>query len=88
MRALVRMVLALTLTVGIAATAAAQDTRRQAEPELAPDVNYDFEDDRVTGDGVAPVGTLVPGRIRPRRTSLVRPRVHFVLELTKSIERI
>ena len=68
---------ALSLTTG----AAAQGTS-------APDVSYEFEDDNVEGGYRSPLGDLI--RVPPRgsRVTLVRPRVHFVPELMKSIETI
>lgn len=70
---------ALLLTLSLSGAAMAQD---------APETTYDFEDDDVEGEYRSPLGTqilVMPGR---NRTSLVRPRVHFVPELMKSVETI
>ena len=71
---------ALTFTLALSSAAAAQDT--------APDTNYTFEDHVVDGGYDSPEGTVVPGRTRHQRASLVRPRLHFVPELLKTIENI
>lgn len=80
------LVIALFLTVPLAATAAAQD--RPAPAAQAPDLNYEFEDHDVDGGRYVPEDTLITWRARAIRTSLVRPRVHFVPELLKSVERL
>jgi len=80
------LVMALFLTIPLAATAAAQD--RPAPVEQAPDLNYDFEDHDVDGGRYVPEGSRVfVGGTHVHR-SLVRPRVHFVPELLKSVERL
>jgi len=75
---------ALGLTLALAAPAAAQDR----SDELAADVNYDFEDHDIEGTYQSPMESLIHIRDRAGRTSLIRPRVHFVPEMLKSVERL
>lgn len=79
------LVIALFLSVPLAATAAAQD---RPAPSQAPDISYEFDDHGVDGGRYVPEDTLITWRARAIRTSLVRPRVHFVPELLKSVERL
>lgn len=79
------LVIALFLSVPLAATAAAQD---RPAPSQAPDISYEFDEHGVDGGRYVPTGTRVlAGGITIHR-SLVRPRVHFVPELLKSVERL
>jgi hypothetical protein len=87
MRTLTRIGLAFSLVFALSATAFAQDPRPGAA-DLAPDVSYDFDDDFVEGGVDSPMGDLLVGRLRGHRTTLIRPRVHFVPELMKSVERL
>jgi hypothetical protein len=80
------LVMALFLTVPLAATAAAQD--RPAPGQQPADLNYVFEDHDVDGGRYQPQDTLIHWRPRGPRHSLVRPRVHFVPELLHSVERL
>ncbi len=82
MRTIVTTLSALSLSVLLTATAAAQDH------DAAPDTNYTFNDDDVLGNRVDPNGEVLNVRTRHGRESLVRPRVHFVPELLESVERI
>jgi len=75
---------AFGLTLALAAPAAAQDR----PDDLAPDVSYDFEDENVEGTYDSPLGTLITSGGDRRHTSLIRPRVHFIPEMLKSVERL
>jgi hypothetical protein len=76
-----------TLTLALCATAAAQD-RPRAQRDQAPDINYIFEDEGVLGGRDSAEGSNVLHVPRGRRVSLIRPRVHFVPEMLKSVERL
>lgn len=80
------LVIALLLTAPLAAPAAAQDRPAPAPP--TPDTNYTFGDHDVEGGRFQHEGSLITWRQRGLRHSLVRPRVHFVPELLKSVERL
>lgn len=90
MRAIVRSVTAtlsvFALTLALAGTAAAQD--RPAPANQAPDVNYEFGDHDVDGGRYSARGDILVGRGRRSRNTLVRPRVHFVPEMLRSVERL
>ena len=74
---------ALTFTLALAAPAAAQNHR-----EIDPEVSYEFEDHDVEGGYRSPLGESILVRQGMGRVSLVRPRLHFVPELLKSVERL
>lgn len=84
MRTFVTTLSALTLTLVLGATAAAQD----GDHDRAPETSFTFEDEGVLGGRNTPEGVIVDVRGRRMRETLVRPRVHFVPELLKSVERI
>ncbi|HEY8430967.1 MAG TPA: hypothetical protein VIL20_21460 [Sandaracinaceae bacterium] len=85
MRTITTALGALTFALGLAAPAGAQD---RPSRELAPDVNYVFDDHEVGGGRYLPDGTVIHPRLRGPRTSLVRPRVHFVPEMLTSVENL
>jgi hypothetical protein len=74
------------LTLGLAGAGAAQD--RPAPNTPSPDVSYEFGDHEVDGGRYSPDGSVIESRGRLRRSTLVRPRVHFVPELVRSVERL
>lgn len=74
----------LALAVGLPFAAAAED-RLDGQ---APDVSYQFDDHAVDGGRYTPDGDSVTIRLRGSRSTLVRPRVHFVPELVRSVERL
>lgn len=76
---------AVTFVASLGATATAQD---RLAPEPAPDTIYDFGDHDVGGGRRTSDLTMVLGTPRRARQSLLRPRVHFVPELLKSVERL
>lgn len=85
MRSIISTLAAVTFTLALAGAAAAQDRRAE---DTAPDATYDFEDHDVEGGYRSPLGESILVRNGMGRVSLVRPRVHFVPELLKSVERI
>lgn len=87
MRTIVTTLSALTLMLALAATAGAQD-RPGRQAEIAPDTNFVFEDHEVDGGRYQLDEGRVFGRHRGQRTTLVRPRVHFVPEMLKSVENL
>lgn len=79
-----KLFVAVTLTLALAATAAAQD--RPAAGQLT---DYTFTDaDEVTGGRAEASGIRAEVRTRSTRRSLIRPRTHFVPEMLKSVERL
>lgn len=90
MRAIVRTITGsftvFALTLGLSGAVAAQD--RPAPTQQAPDVSYEFEDHGVDGGRYTPSGESVTVFRRSRGATLVRPRVHFVPEMVRSVERL
>ncbi len=82
MRKTLSCLAALTFTLALAGPAAAQDR------DLAPDTEYNFEDHDVEGGYRSPLGESIIVREGMGRVTLVRPRLHFVPELLKSVETI
>lgn len=86
MRTITTTLTALALALALGGTAAAQD-RRDASA-AAPDAEFTFDDDEVLGGTVGPGGDRIRHLHRGPRHSLVRPRLHFVPEMLKSVESI
>ena len=59
-----------------------------AEKKTDEGYGYEFRDDRLLGDSAAAQAPLIRLRRRGLRRTLIRPRVHFVPELLKSVEKI
>ena len=81
----------LTLLVLVASlfpvAALAQDQRRPAQVD--PVTSYTFDDgSAVEGGRYNPSESLINGRTRRRRDTLVHPRTHYVNEMLKSVENI
>lgn len=49
---------------------------------------YRFDDDKLVGDTLGTTPALLKIRPGPSRVTLLRPRVHFVAELLKSVETL
>ncbi len=49
--------------------------------------HYEFDDDQVTGDAVAPEGALTTAAQSRKHPSLMRVRTHFLDELIRSADR-
>jgi hypothetical protein len=52
------------------------------------DYGYKFEDDPLSAGGFGPNDATIRVRPGPVRTTLIRPRTSFVLEMLKSVENI
>jgi len=75
------------------ASALVTSTTRADEPQAGAQagtdtVSYSFDDDKVLGDTVNPLGEIMTVRKRPARESLVRARESFVPELLQSVEAL
>jgi hypothetical protein len=84
MRTITTPFAAFALALALGGTAAAQDRGAAT----APDTEFTFEDDEVLGGTVGPEESRVQLRGRGPRHSLVRPRLHFVPEMLKSVETL
>lgn len=78
-------VLAAVLPLSFASTAAAQVERSQWEKEGGYHI---FKDDPLTAPGAVPGGIGIRVRPPPLRSLLIRPRVSFVPEMLKSVEKM
>jgi hypothetical protein len=77
---------ATTLAVGLMASiAAAQDI---AEKETSEGYGYEFDDDPLSAGGFGPNDATIRVRPRAARTTLIRPRTHFIPEMLKSVESL
>ena len=59
-----------------------------AQNDTDPNYEYRFEDDPLAGISRDDVSALIRIRIGVPRTTLIRPRTHFVPELLKSVEHL
>ena len=87
MKKIVTTLLAATMLMAFAGTAAAQD-RGERSRAVTADTNFTFEDHAVAGDRDSSAGERIISRTLRQRHTLVRPRTHFVPELMMSVERI
>ena len=68
------------LAQGVAETAATQ--------EGAEGYGYEFDDDPLSAGGFGPSDATIKVRPKAARTTLIRPRTHFIPEMLKSVENI
>ena len=80
------LAIAVQTLVSFGAAHAQDIPRSAAEPNQVLD--YSFDDDQVLADGVSPNGQWLTARKRGARESLVRARMHFVVELCRAIEQL
>jgi hypothetical protein len=81
------VLLALVLTPGIAAAAPAK-TDSDADSsalggKLGKTTLYDFENDHLTGEILAPEGANINGKLKYRHPSLITIRPHFIPQLVQ-----
>jgi hypothetical protein len=74
-------ILAISVVAFLPATASAQ-------VETADHYEYRFEDDPMNAVSQRDLADLIRIRVGQPRTTLIRPRTHFVPELLKSVERL
>ena len=73
------------------AVAAAQTTEKKNdyfEAKSEDGSSVIFKDDPMTAPGLDPSGATLSLRGRPMRAMLIKPRLHFVEELKKSVEAL
>jgi hypothetical protein len=49
---------------------------------------YEFDDDPLSAGGFGPNDATIKVRPKAARTTLIRPRTHFIPEMLKSVENI
>ena len=87
---------ALGLTAWLVASAAfAQDEGVKETPAAAggesgggEGYGYEFDDDPLSAGGFGPSDATIKVRPKAARTTLIRPRTHFIPEMLKSVENI
>jgi uncharacterized membrane protein len=82
----IALLAALTLTA-LAAPAAAEQ-RRAAENKTEQGYAYTFEDDPLAAPGMDMMNGMIKVRPKAARNTLIRPRLHFVTEMLKSVEML
>ena len=75
------------------APAAKSKSTTAAKAEVKPSANdtgyaYEFGDDALNGLNNGPTGATIRIRQRTVRRTLIRPRLHFIPEMLKSVENI
>ncbi|MDD9935474.1 MAG: hypothetical protein OXT09_17830 [Myxococcales bacterium] len=83
-----RLTIVFTIWLAGAGVAAAESTYEGPSLRQADTTSYDFEDELVHGDLVAPNGEILTARRKGQRESLIRIREHFIDHLLKSVERL
>ena len=53
-----------------------------------PHTYYEFDDDPLSAGGFGPSDATIKVRPKAARTTLIRPRTHFIPEMLKSVENI
>jgi hypothetical protein len=83
---------ALGLGAWLATSAAfAQDVKETpagSEAGGAEGYGYEFDDDPLSAGGFGPSDATIKVRPKAARTTLIRPRTHFIPEMLKSVENI
>jgi hypothetical protein len=57
-------------------------------PKKGQDYEYKFTDDKLLADTMGATGAKITVRKPPARDRLLRPRLHFVPEMLKSVENM
>lgn len=76
---------ALALTSLTTAASAGDDVAKVRDTGTG-DLTYEFFDDPLAADGIAPGGGAIRVVHRQIRTLLIRPRTQFVTQMLKSVE--
>lgn len=89
-RALSLRGLIVTATAGLVALVAEPCAFAQVEREsrTGADYTYEFEDDPLNSDLSGAFGYTIVARPGPIRVLLIRPRLHYVNEMLKSVEHM
>ena len=72
----------------LASSAFAQDIKETAGDAGAEGYGYEFDDDPLSAGGFGPNDATIKVRPKAARTTLIRPRTHFIPEMLKSVENI
>lgn len=72
----------------LAAGALAQDAKPGEGDKGGEGYGYEFDDDPLSAGGFGPNDATIKVRPKAARTTLIRPRTHFIPEMLKSVENI
>lgn len=75
----------------LAAPASAEVSSRESgvtHPSTEQGYAYNFEDDPLSAPGMGTLTGLIKVRPKVLRNTLIRPRLHFVVEMLKSVEAL
>lgn len=73
----------------LAAGAMAQDVKSTEGGAAGGEgYGYEFDDDPLSAGGFGPNDATIKVRPKAARTTLIRPRTHFIPEMLKSVENI
>lgn len=75
----------ITLSSVIGSAAFGQEPPRKG---ASRDQHYEFDDDPLEGVGLDQRGERIRVRRDASRVTLIRPRTHFIVELTRSVENL
>lgn len=83
------LVTGLSLTA-ISAPAAAEPRARTtaAQDRTEQGYAYNFDDDPLSAPGMGALSGLIKVRPKALRNTLIRPRLHFITEMLKSVEAL
>ena len=76
------------VVLAISSSATAQDTRPRPAASGGDGYSYSFDDDPLQAGGLEPSFPRIPMIARADRSTLIRPRTAFVVELLKSAEAL
>jgi hypothetical protein len=65
-----------------------KETPGGAEAGGGEGYGYEFDDDPLSAGGFGPSDATIKVRPKAARTTLIRPRTHFIPEMLKSVENI
>jgi hypothetical protein len=80
--------LLVAAALSLAATAAAADGPPVRAATQGDGYLYAFDDDPMTAGGLGPLGARILIATRADRSTLIRPRTQFVIDLVRSVEKL
>ncbi len=75
----------VALSLGVVSVASAQDAKDSAGGD---GYGYEFEDDPLSAGGFGPNDSRIRVRRGAQRSTLIKPRTQFIVELLKSVENL
>ena len=81
-------ILAASIVAAASLTTLAASAQGIQESKTDDGYGYSFEDDPLNAGGFGPNDATIRVRARAARTTLIRPRMNFVMEMLKSVENL